>query len=92
MGDNTLGSLGRSARPLERFWGGDFVNQEVHSLAIPNQIVRDARVARKHYRAPRMIYAIAEGRLDRCVIHLKRDYLHTALFVYHSLTDILGGG
>jgi hypothetical protein len=89
MGDNTLCSLGRGASPLERLWRGDFVNQKVYSLGMPDEIVRDARVAREHHGAPCMIDPVPERRLDRRVIHLKRRYLHTALLVYHSLTDIL---
>ena len=90
MGDNTLCSLGRGASPLERLWRGDFVNQKVYSLGMPDEIVRDAGVARKHHGAPCMIDPVPERRLDRCVIHVKRGDLHTALLVYDSLTDILG--
>ena len=89
MGDNTLCSLGRGASPLKRLWRDDFVNQEVYSLGMPDEILRDARVAREHHRAPCMIDPVPERRLDRCVIHLKRGYLHSALLVYHSLADIL---
>ena len=46
MLDHRLGSLGAHSRPLKRFGGGDFVNEEVGTLRVPNQILGDASVSR----------------------------------------------
>src|SRR4029450_2703916 len=89
--NDALGGHRRNAQALEGLRRKHFVNQHVHSLSVPNEILRYTRITRYHDGVSGIVNAIAERWLDVTMIHLKRCDLHAALFIDDALTNIPRG-
>ena len=67
MGYNALRAFWSAARSLKGFWRGHFVDQHIRTLGVSNEIFRDTSISGKHYRAPCIVYPVAERWLYRRV-------------------------
>src|SRR5687767_102014 len=87
--DDCLRSLWSVACSPKRVGHDYFVNHDICSLSMADEVLRETRVSREHNGPPCVVYSVTEGRLDRMVIDLERRHLYAVALVDDAFRNIL---